>query len=314
MIEEDLIKVPIDILIPGRNREITMYLFMRGKPVLYKEKYIPLYPEKIETLKENKITHIFIKKEDLDFFITDLEAEIEETLNKQEPNIQTVKNILSKLEKVSEFLFISPKKEHFKKTEEISSKISEYIEENPHVAYLVAFTLKKDFKTAVHITNVYALSSGFAYHLGYRKKDLERIVTGSFFHDIGKIKVPDEILKKPSKLTEEEYEILKRHTLWGYEILNKYGLTNYANIAYEHHEFLDGTGYPRGITDGDISWEAQVVQICDIYEALTGLRPYRDSLNPFLALSAIRDDFALKDKIDKNLYVEFVLFLYRHRI
>jgi len=313
VIEEKLIKVPIEVLMPGRNRKISVYLFIQGKPVLYKKKNIPLEEEKLKRLKDNHISHVFIKKKELSLFVTDLEEEIEELL-RREANLKTLKEILSRLEKVSEFLFAFPEKEHFEHTEKISGRISQYIEENPHISYIVAFAIKKDFKTAVHVTNVYILCSGFAYHLGLRDEKLEKLMAGSFFHDIGKVKVPDEILKKPERLTPEEYEILKKHTFWGYEILQAYRFDDYAGIAYEHHEFLDGTGYPRKIRGSEISWEPQVVQICDIYEALTGIRPYRKSLEPFSALTTMRDEFAVKGKIDRNLFVEFVLFLYRHKI
>ena len=314
ILKKELIEIPINVLTTGRNKDITVFLNVKGKPVLYKEKHLILTPEKLETLKENRISYVYVYKNDLGVIIDDLEKEVTEIMAKERPELPTIKKIIDKLEGISEIVLKSNKKNHFIKAERVSSAIANYIENNPRMAYLTAFTLKKDFRTAVHITNVYSLVSGFAYHLGFRSPEFEKIVTGAFFHDTGKIKVPDEILKKPSILKPEEYEILKKHTIWGYEILKDYDLNDYAHIAYEHHELLDGSGYPRGLMKDEISLEAQIVQICDIYEALIGLRPYRNSSNPFSAMTIIRDEFVLRNKVDKNLFIEFVIYLYRHKI
>lgn len=177
----------------------------------------------------------------------------------------------------------------------------------------MAFTLKKDFSTALHTSNVGALVSGFALHQGFQGDEYKRLVIAAFMHDIGKVKVSDSILKKPGKLTDEEFEIMKKHPVWGAQMLKQYDMDQYVTVALCHHEYIDGSGYPAGLKGDKIPDEAKLVQICDIYEALTGIRPYRNSMEPFDALTLLRDQFLKKGKIEKDLYVDFLTFLYKNR-
>ncbi|BAT70972.1 metal dependent phosphohydrolase [Thermosulfidibacter takaii ABI70S6] len=312
--KEDLVKVPISMLFANRHRGIDIYLLFDDKPLLYKDANLPITNEKISKLYELGITNVYISREDIGGYLKDLENELETRLLTGEPSLENLKRTFEILETLTDILLVTPDKDNLVRAESVSKKVIDYIEQHPRAAYLVAFVLQKDFKTAVHSTNVYFLTSGFAYHLGYRNNDLEKICVGAFFHDIGKAKLPKEILEKDSELHQQEYELLKKHTIFGYELLIQNELQDYAFAAYEHHELLDGSGYPRGLKNGEISTEAQIIQICDVYEAVTGYRPYKKSWTAFKALSLIRDDFVLKSKMDRDLYEEFVVFLFKNRM
>lgn len=114
------------------------------------------------------------------------------------------------------------------------------------------------------------------------KKEIDKIVTSSILHDIGKISIPDNILNKPGRLTKEEFEIMKLHTVKGCEILQKIpdimdkGIYSYSyDICRHHHERWDGKGYPDGLGGEEISIWAQVVAVADVYDALTSERVYK---------------------------------------
>ncbi len=308
----ELIPVEVDGLTEGAAKELDIFLVPNKKAVLYKKAGVPITEKHLKELRENGISYVYIRRRDCSILIRELEEEVSKVFQKS-VNIEVVKKWAGKVINLAEAILSTPTQENLKAAHRVTQKISESIEKNPQVAYLTAFVLKKDISTSVHISNVHTLSSGFAYHLGYKGKDLELIVTGSFFHDIGKVKVPDHILKKPRRLSPREFEIVKKHTLWGYEILNKFSFKRYADIALSHHEFLDGSGYPHGLKGEQIPEEARLVQICDIYEALTGIRPYRDAEPPFSALSLMKREFVEKEKIDIELYKEFVLFLHKNR-
>jgi putative two-component system response regulator len=119
---------------------------------------------------------------------------------------------------------------------------------------------------------------------GLTAKKIEVIVSASALHDIGKIAIPDNILMKPGKLTNEEYEFMKSHTLRGCEILNnikgawdqEYGKYSYEICRY-HHERFDGRGYPDGLEGDQIPISAQLVSIADVYDALVNERVYKDA-------------------------------------
>ena len=104
----------------------------------------------------------------------------------------------------------------------------------------------------------------------------KQCMLGAYLHDIGKIKIPSSILQKQGKLTDEEYEIMKMHTIYGYDIVMSYDQFRYlAPIVRQHHENLDGSGYPDGLKDDQIAEEAKLIKIADIWDALTARRQYK---------------------------------------
>lgn len=130
------------------------------------------------------------------------------------------------------------------------------------------------------------------YHLP--QSEIDKIVTSSVLHDVGKISIPDNILNKPGKLTKEEFEIMKEHTVKGCEILQKIpdmmdeDIYNYSyDICRHHHERWDGRGYPDGLTGDEISIWAQVVSVADVYDALTSERVYKKAFSHDAAVRMI---------------------------
>lgn len=162
----------------------------------------------------------------------------------------------------------------------LSSSIKELIE-------LANIVEEKDFYTHGHINRVkdYALKIGSKMRLS--KETIENIGFAALFHDIGKINVSDEILKKPGKLTYEEFEIMKNHPIWGAEIVSKTYFEKISKIIRQHHERVDGSGYPDKISEEEICIEAKVIAVADSYDAMTSDRPYRNGLTPIIAIEEL---------------------------
>ena len=135
---------------------------------------------------------------------------------------------------------------------------------------------KRDPYTAGHQSGVAEIAVEIAQGLGMSVEEIELIRTASILHDIGKIAVPAEILVKPGRLDEYEWLIIQRHPQVGAEILEDAELGGpIAEIIRQHHERLDGSGYPRGLTDEDICLEARIIAVADVAEAMLAHRPYR---------------------------------------
>jgi len=138
----------------------------------------------------------------------------------------------------------------------------------------------RDEETGNHVIRMAKYSRVIAEQLGFSKDDADVIEMAAPMHDIGKIGIRDDILLKPGKLTSEEFEIMKRHTIIGYDILkdspSKY-LQMGGVIALCHHEKFDGTGYPYGKKSNEIPLEARIVTVADVFDALVSERPYKNA-------------------------------------
>ncbi|GAB6190867.1 hypothetical protein JCM39068_06160 [Desulfocastanea catecholica] len=157
------------------------------------------------------------------------------------------------------------------------------------VASLASTAEKRDPYTAGHQMRVDLLACAIGKYMGLSGKQLEGLHIAAMLHDIGKISLPSEYLAKPTKLTKEEMAIMKCHPEVGYEILKTIHFPwPVAEIVYQHHEHLDGSGYPRGLVDKDILLEAKILAVADVVEAMSSHRPYRPSLGITMALDEIR--------------------------
>ena len=139
-----------------------------------------------------------------------------------------------------------------------------------------------DDMTYVHSINVALMCNVFARWLRMTPEEINIATLCGLLHDIGKVAVPPEIIKKPGKLTESEYTIVKKHTLEGYNALRVHNVPEViSNAALMHHERCDGTGYPFGIKNAKIDTFAKMVAIVDVYDAMTSARIYRGPMCPF---------------------------------
>jgi putative nucleotidyltransferase with HDIG domain/PAS domain S-box-containing protein len=146
----------------------------------------------------------------------------------------------------------------------------------------------RDPYTSGHQLRVASLATAMAKRMGLDQDTIDGIRLGAMIHDIGKIHLPAEILAKPSRLTDIEFEMIKGHPEVGYEILRGISFPwPVADIARQHHERMDGSGYPLGLKDGEICLEARIVAVADVVEAISSHRPYRPALGLDFAIQEI---------------------------
>ncbi|MBU0595586.1 PAS domain S-box protein, partial [Candidatus Bipolaricaulota bacterium] len=146
----------------------------------------------------------------------------------------------------------------------------------------------RDPYTAGHQQRVARLAAEIAETLGLDEETIEGVRVASLVHDIGKLGIPAEILSKPSQLTDTEFDIIKSHAESAYRILESIEFPwPIADTVYQHHERLDGSGYPRGLAGDEVSLEARIIGVADVVEAMASNRPYRPSLGLERALEEI---------------------------
>jgi putative nucleotidyltransferase with HDIG domain len=166
----------------------------------------------------------------------------------------------------------------------------------------------KNRETEVHSHRIAELSLALARELGVENNDLIHLRRGARLHDIGKIGVPDAILNKPGPLTDPEWELVRQHPGFGFEILSPIVfLQPAAEIAYCHHEDWDGNGYPQGLKGENIPKLARIVSVCNVWDALVSDQPYRRAWRQKDALSYIED--ASGKQFDPKIVEAFVRFI-----
>ena len=166
-----------------------------------------------------------------------------------------------------------------------------YDEHQDNIGHLVEILndiQKVDGDTMEHCNRVKNITLGIAYFMKYDSEKLLDLFYAAKLHDVGKIKIPSEILLKPGRLTNEEYEIMKRHSQYTYELIREYYGEQIAQVAYQHHEMLDGTGYPRGLKGEQIGLGARIICVADAYDAMTVTRPYRKGMTQEAAIKELR--------------------------
>ena len=147
----------------------------------------------------------------------------------------------------------------------------------------------KDLYTGGHTERVAAVAVGIARRLGFRDEELEAIEIGALLHDIGKIGIPEQVLRKPGKLNEEEWELIRTHPVISDYILSELNLHPFVRqCARSSHERIDGGGYPDGLSGEAIPVPARIVLVADALDALTTNRPYRAARPMLGALAEIR--------------------------
>jgi len=149
----------------------------------------------------------------------------------------------------------------------------------------------KDEETEDHSQRVTNLTLRVARKMNIKEEELPHIKRGALLHDIGKMGVPDSILLKPGPLTDEEWEVMRRHPVFAYEMLSRIEYLRPAiDIPYCHHEKFDGTGYPRGLKGEEIPLPARIFAVVDVYDALTSDRPYRKAWSKEKTLALIKEE------------------------
>ncbi|MBO0125796.1 HD-GYP domain-containing protein [Agrobacterium sp. OT33] len=187
-----------------------------------------------------------------------------------------------------------------------TGKISEAVQSNPAIFIGVTRLKSKDETTFVHSVSVSGLMMHFGSYLGLDKATVDLLGISGLLHDIGKVEIPSSILNKADGLSPNEREIINLHPAFGRDILsrNEQMPEMVLDVCFNHHERMDGGGYPSGRSGAEISLYARIAAICDVYDAVTSVRPYK---KPWTANDALTWMLRREGHFDVQLLKKFAL-------
>lgn len=262
-----MIRVSIESVLSGQKLAKTVYS-PDGKLLL--EKGVFLSETHVNKLKLYNVEELFV--EECDFFQEDFDDSISVETRTESKNLihRIMESSAANLD--SEYILIK----------RYVSLIIDQLLDKKDILLNLNQIRKADDYTFEHSVSVCIYSLIIGISIGYSEDELLELGIGAVLHDIGKLKIPDYILKKPSQLTDNEFFLIKDHTIYGYEILSSCESISKrsAEIALYHHERVDGSGYPHHVSISDIPEYARVVAIADVFDALTSDRVYRGKLGP----------------------------------
>ena len=187
-----------------------------------------------------------------------------------------------------------------------TGKISDAVQSNPAIFIGVTRLKSKDETTFVHSVSVSGLMMHFGCYLGLDKATVDLLGVSGLLHDIGKVEIPSSILNKADGLNSSEREIINLHPAFGREILSRNDQMPdmVLDVCFNHHERMDGGGYPSGRSGAEISLYARIAAICDVYDAVTSVRPYK---KPWTANEALTWMLRREGHFDVQLLKKFAL-------
>lgn len=304
-------EVPISSIRP--LSQVPFSLFRKDKEtfkiVLEKN---DLFPKELPSILEQfSKKNIFIQKSEKQKYFSYIEKNLAHiSKDSQVPLKEKTKLIYDTSSSIISDLFENPEsKEAIERSKNLIGATIDIILSNDNSIKSMMEIGSHDYYTYTHSVDVAVFSIGFAHYLNYSYSDISNIGYGAMMHDIGKSKIASRIINKKGKLSNEEFEVMKRHPVYSYEILKFHGETNedILKTARNHHEKSFGNGYPDGLTNDKMHEFAKIVAISDIFSALTTQRSYKEAYSSFEALSLMKS--RIIDDLDKNLFLEFIKFM-----
>ncbi|MFT4414139.1 HD-GYP domain-containing protein [Fredinandcohnia humi] len=260
--------------------------------------------------KLNGCESIYLQSQELDSIIEQLDSDYSIVDSKKpKPTIPFVTAQLEDAINQVEEIFINVKKHNVIPLTEIKDTIIPIIQtasEIPQIFHLFYQLQSADDYTYRHNLGVGVIATLIGKWLSLPEPILTELTIAATLHDIGKTKIPPEILNKPDKLTQAEYEIIKKHTIYGYELLsNSKDISREVSlVALQHHEREDGKGYPFGVSGNKISYLSRIVAVADVFHAMSSNRVYHDATPFYQVIRQMNED--MFGKLDGTILVPFL--------
>lgn len=277
-------------------------------PVLYRARNLPFTEESRERLTSTAVSELFVPSEQAQEYRKYIESNLNAILADSDIPIEERSQVLhSSAAGLVRDVFREPR------SGEVIQRSQALVENAVHFAFgqkaavegLLRVTAT-DYYTYTHCVNVFVFGIALARGMGMDGANALEFGNGALLHDIGKCLIPLSVLNRPGKLTPEEWKQMRYHPVHGYNLLKGHGLKDgiLLDVTRHHHEKCSGKGYPDGLPAGEISLFARMCAICDIFDALTTRRAYKEALPSFEALRLMKTEMG--GDLDRELFAIFV--------
>ncbi len=312
----DYISIETKYFNAGQVTDFPLYLYVPGKHqyVLFKGASSPIKQEQMDQLHESGRERLFVPKTNAKELTQFLSGNLSQIIdNPSLPIEEKTKQFHTLASSVMQDLFeTSPDSpEFFSTAQNVSDSMANLISSEPKAISELYRLRQYDYYTFSHCMNVCVIGVGLYQKIQSEVPFVQRhdLTRGLLLHDIGKCDIPNEIINKNGKLSDEEWAIMKSHPEKGFDLLaaDKELSEDSRSVALHHHEAFDGSGYPHGLKDFKIPMTSRICKIVDVFDALTTKRSYKPAMPAFEALNFMIKK--MKGQLDKEILQKFVLFL-----
>jgi HD-GYP domain-containing protein (c-di-GMP phosphodiesterase class II) len=290
--------IPISPQTLGCCNGLSVNIYLKvdavAKPTLFCSRDLPVEPEQLRQLIDAGVSKLYIESNSYTDYQSHLRSNWKSLLNEDRFNESNRTAVMSEVVRavLSEQFASRDTSTVVETCNELGSSIVSVLAERPVLVSELYDVMYHDYATFTHSSNVASYISVLARALGYSGDELQQIVVGALVHDMGKLEIPDHILAKPGRLDEFEFRQVQLHPSLGLRrLLNEQRQLTYGQlmIVYQHHEKLNGKGYPVGLPSEEIHPWAKICSVVDIFEALTSQRPYRKPMTHATALAMLEN-------------------------
>ncbi|MCA9416717.1 MAG: HD-GYP domain-containing protein [Candidatus Omnitrophica bacterium] len=280
-------------------------------PVLYRHKDTQFTEEVLEKLKQNDVQNLFVPRHQREDYFGYSSKMVAETVRDPDAPVEKKTRVVyDTTATIMEDLFVSPRSNiRIQQAKDTINQAVDLMANDQEATRKMIFLTCHDYYTYTHSVNVTifatALMQKVLPHLP-GEHNYQVIGEGFLLHDIGKSAIPPGVINKPGKLDDEEWRLMRRHPQIGQEILNstRHGDPIIDAIVLQHHEKMNGQGYPHGLRDDEIHPYARICALADVFDAITTVRSYRDPMPTAVALKVMRDEMG--EHFDWDYFNEFV--------
>ncbi len=305
---EGFVPVSVDTLRRGSEVDFNLHVQRGGQMAHYRNRGMVFTDHDAESLSANGIDVLWVQEEGASGYGRYLEGQLDAMMGDAEVETEAKAHALyASSRSVTLEILATPSRENMDRAQDVVQHTVGQVLGDPRPLAAMIATLSTQYQLQTHSVNVSVYSVALARQIGRTDgQELTEYGLGGLLHDLGKSLIDASILNKPSRLTAAEWEIMTGHPEGGYELLGDFAedRTITAQAVMDHHERMNGTGYPRGLPGEEIPLPGKVVSIADSFDALTTKRVYKDAVRAFDALVIMRDEMA--GHFDREILREFV--------